>query len=92
MNYSLIIDIRALFEHENVSKTLVDNSLNTLQKLCKLEIPSVIYTMMINSFETKSYNRGFLFWQCYHLGGLEQPCMRITNLTEAIDSSYSKRN
>ena len=88
MNYSQIIDIRALFEHANVSKTLVDNSLNTLQKLHKLEIPSVIHSMIINSFETKSYNRGLLFWKYYHLGGLEQPCMRITNLTEEIDSSY----
>ena len=51
--YSPIIDTHALFEHINFSKTLVDNSLNTLQSSWKLEIPSVNHAMMINSFEIK---------------------------------------
>ena len=56
MNYSLIIDIYALFEHMNFSRKIVNNSLNTLQKSHKLEIPSVYHATIINSFEKKSPN------------------------------------
>ena len=53
INHALIIDIHALFECVDFSKTLVDNSLNTLQKSWKLETPSVNHAIMINLFAAK---------------------------------------
>ena len=53
MNYSTIIDVHGLFEHINFTKTMLQNSLNTLQKLCKLEIPTANHAVIITSFESK---------------------------------------
>ena len=53
INYALTIDTHCLFEHVTSSGTLLKNSLETLQKLCKLETHSVNHAISIASFENK---------------------------------------
>ena len=53
LNYALTIDTHCLFEHVISSGTLLKNSLETLQKLCKLETHSVNHDIFIASFENK---------------------------------------
>ena len=53
MSYSKIVDVHTLFEHINFGKTMIDNSLNTLQQLNKLEMPSVNHAVVITYFERK---------------------------------------
>ena len=53
INYALIVDVHCLFEHVTSSGTLLKNSLDTLQKLHKLEIHSVNHAITISSFENK---------------------------------------
>ena len=53
MNYSEIADIHALFEHAHFGETMIENSLNALQKLRKLEMLSINHAIVAASFEAE---------------------------------------
>ena len=53
MNYALITCTHCLFEHVTSSGALLKKSLETLQKLYKLEMHSINHAISIASFENK---------------------------------------
>ena len=88
INYALVIDMHCLFEHITSSGTLLKNSLETLQKLYKLDVPSVNHAITMYSFDNK--HPKFFNKHTFHRVSTSDESLfdMITNWEEWHDPNY----